>query len=142
MKNGTLKYSISTFLSILIIIVQVGFVQTTHICGGKAVLSEFGLGESDLHCGGNIKKSKEEVSCDNKNHSITKKPCCRNSSLSIKLDDKFQKKSFSEINFIPLIVTFVFKAQEEAQAEKIPFQNNEGFIQTKDIPIWNQAFLI
>ncbi len=67
MKNGVLKYLISTFLSILIIVVQVGFVYTTHICGGKAVLSEFSLAELDLHCGENSKESKEEVSCDNKN---------------------------------------------------------------------------
>ena len=141
-KNLFVKYTVSFFLSLLIILVQVGLVHTTHICGGVPVLSEFSIGESDLHCGGNKTLSKTEVTCENKNHSVSKKPCCRNSSLSIQLDDKFQKKTVSEIYFVSVPVSFVFNFYVEVQDYTIPFQNDLGYVLTKDIPIWNQSFLI
>lgn len=141
-KNLFVKYTVSFFLSLVIILVQAGFVQTTHICGGIPVLSEFSIGESDLHCGGNKTLSKAEVSCEKKNHSVSKKPCCRNLSLSIQLDDKFQKKTFSEIYFISAPVSFVFDFYVEDQDYNISYQTDVGYILTKDIPIWNQSFLI
>lgn len=142
MKKSILKYTISLFLSLLIVFLQVGLVQTTHICGGEPVLSELSIGATDLHCGGNKGVAKAELVCENKLHSISKKPCCRNTSLSIQLDDTFQKKNFTEIVFTPLSVVFTFNLPEESIQDLPSFSNEKGYILTKDIPIWNQVFLI
>ena len=138
-----LKYFISLFLSLLVIFVQIGLVHTTHICGGMAVLSEFSIGHLDLHCGSNTEqKAKQKSECENKNHSISKKPCCKNTSLAIQLDEKFQKKTDLEVHFIPFVLVFVFNQSIENEFVNPLYENNLGYIQTKDIPIWNQSFLI
>lgn len=119
-----------------------GLVYTTHICGGTAVLSELGIGQSDIHCGGKTKSDLLESICENKNHAISKKPCCENSILSIQLDDKFQKPTLFELQFIPFSFVFLFNYSLEEYDQKIPSKYKIGYVRTKDIPIWNQSFLI
>mgnify|MGYP000250555958 CR=1 FL=1 len=138
-----LKYSVSVFLSILIIGAQIGLVQTTHICGGTPVLSELSIGLSDLTCGEQVQNGeKEESNCENRTHAISKKPCCENTSVTLQLDDEFQKKSFSEIQFIAFSLAFGYNQNFVNRYECIPVKTINGYIQTKDIPIWNQTFLI
>lgn len=136
------KYIISSVLSLLIITVQVGLVYTTHICGGVAVLSELSIGSSDLHCGGGNSSSEEEKHCQNKNHFLTKKSCCQNSSLSLEVDDEFQKQSFSEIQITPILTHFIAWFKSDNDVKESVNQRYLAFVNTKDIPIWNQVFLI
>ncbi len=119
-----------------------GFVRTTHICGGIAVLSELSIGQSDISCGGNKTNNSLEPSCSNKNHSLSKKPCCENSIFSIELDDKFKKQSFFELQFIPPSIIFAFEIFLNDNYQSGHIHKYFGFTQTKDILIWYQSFLI
>ncbi|MGB1295846.1 MAG: HYC_CC_PP family protein [Flavobacteriales bacterium] len=130
---------LSFLLSFIIVFSQMGIVQQTHFCGGKPVLKEYIYSNKSLSCSPEGKLS--SITCSNSNHFLSKKPCCVNSNLELSITDKFQKKNKYKLDVgIPVLEYQMYKINKGFEYLNFELDFLNVFI--KDIPIWNQSFLI
>lgn len=103
------------------------------------MLSEFSLGLKALECG---ESNVASFSCENKMHFILQKKCCENENIKLSIDDDFQTQVFFDFPMIESEKFDFFDLESLiVQVERESFKQNFFCLQ-KDIPIWNQTFLI
>lgn len=137
------KFLFSVFLSFLIISVQIGFVQNIHLCGGIPVISELNLSKKTLSCNpANTTASSTVNTCKKENHLISKKPCCNNSSLHLSIKEKFKHKPTYHFSFFYNSIIELVKIYNPQFLLKTNYTFHKSYYYIKDIPIWNQSFII
>lgn len=129
----------SFFLATILVFSQMGIYKITHYCGGKPLFSEYNIGEKKLSCG---MKSVQNLSCSNEYHFISNKPCCDNQLLKLSIDDEYKKNLL--FDFVGLVPYENHRFEIYSEIIALEFKKEKGscFCLTKDIPIWNQSFLI
>ena len=98
-----MKELLSISLSFLILFSQLGLSYAKHYCGNKAVGFEVTLGTSNLNCG--IEDGSKTCSEHSSQSTISKKSCCKNTSISLSLTDTVGDSIFqwySLLQFVPI----------------------------------------
>lgn len=130
---------LSLFFSVIILFSNVGIQRDTHFCGGIAVFSEFNFGGDELSCG---MKLGENNSCSNSFHFISKKACCKNNIVKLNVDDNYNKGQlfhFIGTTFPTQIIEYFIPLKIQLSSNYITYLS---VYLLKDVPIWNQSFLI
>jgi hypothetical protein len=121
---------------------NMGFIISTHFCGGEAVFSKLGVEQEHLSCGMQSKIS--ECESHSTNNELAK-DCCENRYLSstsideyISIDISIENKVFNDFIYTNL-VTHPIKFQEITKAS-LAFYSPPYLKQ--NIPVLIQSFLI
>jgi len=116
-----------------------GFTVSSHICGGHKVKSVISIGNADVSCGMEKKKS----DCETK--SLMKDDCCQDEFQLIQNDENYTQQvtdfDFSN-DFLIAFVTSYVELLETETTEVDFFTDHSPPPLIKDIPVLIQSFLI
>lgn len=135
-----MKQVISILLSALMLISSSGITYAQHFCGEYEMLAKITMGEEHLSCGMKMEMS----SCadeEGEDHH-----CCNNEYTQVDTDDNFSKTSFKldfDQNFaVAFVSVFVLQYIDNYPDNSHFFTKYIPPPLDRDIPVWNQVFLI
>ncbi|NEN23831.1 hypothetical protein G3O08_09990 [Cryomorpha ignava] len=123
-------------LALLILSSNLSIALSTHFCGGKAVKSEFSIGNYDLDCG-----MADMESCNDLDWNFNKiqaTPCCENQHSFFKINDRYQNLGAIDFGFIPFAIVKDFSLQVSSIVQTFP----KALFQTYKPPLPKQAVFI
>jgi len=107
-----MKRIIAILLSLVILFSTTGFTLVTHFCGGVASESKVVLFGEAPGCG----MEETESDCDDNGVNYTKKSCCDNERIQVKIEDEYERAVKAEgatsLEFLTAWVFTVFNLPE------------------------------
>lgn len=108
-----MKRIIAILLSLVVLFSTTGFTLVTHFCGGVAAESKVVLFGDAPGCGMEDIKS----DCEDNGVNYTKKSCCDNERIEVKIEDEFERTVKAEgTTSLDLLTTWVIAAFNLLQA--------------------------
>lgn len=136
-----MKKVFSVILSLIILITSMGFITSSHICGGKKVETKVGLIAADVSCG----MEKEENNCASSSREKMKSNCCQDEFQRIQMNEDYSqqltKVNFSS-DFSTVFIAVFFELFPSISFQSIFFKDYSPPPLVRDIPILVQSFLI
>jgi len=89
-----LKKISAIILSLVVLMMNMGFTYSIHYCGGKAVKTSLSLTRSELSCGMTKNESTTKCTAEFTAPTISKKGCCENEHFTFQMEEEFQSFNF------------------------------------------------
>jgi len=134
-----MKKIFSAILSLVVLVTSLGFTVSSHTCGGRKVKTVISIGNADVSCGMEKKKSK----CATEPQ--MKKNCCHDDFQLIQNNEDYTQQ-LTDFDFsTDFLVVFITSSIELFETETIEvdyFIDHSPPPLIKDIPVFIQSFLI
>lgn len=134
-----MKQVFSIILSLIVLITSMGFTVSSHKCGSITVDTVVSVVKADVSCG----MERKESNCDSKPK--MKKKCCQDNYQLIQGDQDYTQQvnddDFSTDFLTAFVITYI-ELRQTKKTEEDFFIDHSPPPLIKDIPVFNQSFLI